>query len=118
MSDKEIYNKTINDFNDTMRRVNERLDAINLHISGLRKDLDAHGELALRLEDAIGGNKLNNNEGLYHKFEALSETTQELKEQMTLFNERMDNYKSGYTWGSRLTISSIVAFVIWYFTKK
>ena len=43
---------------------------------------------------------------------------EELKNEITLLNERMETYKNGYTWGSRLGISSMIAFIIWYFTKK
>jgi len=106
------------DVKDELRRVLDRLEVINVHISAFKKDLNAFGDLALRIEDSIGGSKLTNNQGLFHKVEKLHDKTEELKNEITLLNERMETYKNGYTWGSRLGISSMIAFIIWYFTKK
>lgn len=107
-----------NDVKDELRRVLDRLEAINTHISGFKKDLSAFGDLTHRIKESIGGSELSNNQGLFHKVEKLHDKTEELKNEITLLNERMETYKSGLTWGSRLGISSLIAFFMWYFTKK
>jgi archaellum component FlaC len=96
----------------------DRLDQINAHISAFKKEISDFGDVVLRLEDSIGGNKFSDNKGLFHKVERLHDKTEELKNEITLLNERMETYKSGYTWASRLGISSMIAFIIWFFTKK
>lgn len=103
---------------DQNRIVLDRLEAINSHISAFKKELTAFGDVVLRLEDSIGGNKLTDNKGLFHKVEKLAEKTDNLSTEITLLKDQVSNYKSGLTWGSRLGISSLIAFFMWYFTKK
>lgn len=103
---------------DQNRRVLDRLEAINNHISAFKKEISDFGDVVLRIEDSIGGNKLSDNKGLFHKVEKLAEKTDSLSTEITLLKDQVSNYKSGLTWGSRLGVSSLIAFFMWYFTKK
>jgi len=93
---------------------NERLDRIEQHLKNLKLNDEKQGELLLKIEDALVGSQMNGNKGIVYLVSDIDARLKVLEQREALNDESIKNIK----WLSRAIGTSIIAFFLWFFTKK
>jgi hypothetical protein len=93
---------------------NERLDRIEQHLKNLKLNDEKQGDLLLKIEDALVGSQMNGNKGIVYLVSDIDARLKVLEQREALNDESIKNIK----WLSRAIGTSIIAFFLWFFTKK
>lgn len=93
---------------------NERLDRIEQHLKNLKLNDEKQGELLLKIENALVGSQMNGNKGIVYLVSDIDARLKVLEQREALNDESIKNIK----WLSRAIGTSIIAFFLWFFTKK
>lgn len=93
---------------------NERLDRIEQHLKNLKLNDEKQGDLLLKIENALVGNQMNGNKGIVYLVSDIDARLKVLEQREALNDESIKNIK----WLSRAIGTSIIAFFLWFFTKK
>ena len=93
---------------------NERLDRIEQHLKNLKLNDEKQGNLLLNIENALVGSQMNGNKGIVYLVSDIDARLKVLEQREALNDESIKNIK----WLSRAIGTSIIAFFLWFFTKK
>lgn len=93
---------------------NERLDRIEQHLKSLKLNDEKQGDLLLKIENALVGSQMNGNKGIVYLVSDIDARLKVLEQREALNDESIKNIK----WLSRAIGTSIIAFFLWFFTKK
>ncbi len=93
---------------------NERLDRIEQHLKNLKLNDEKQGDLLLNIENALVGSQMNGNKGIVYLVSDIDARLKVLEQREALNDESIKNIK----WLSRAIGTSIIAFFLWFFTKK
>jgi len=93
---------------------NERLDRIEQHLKNLKLNDEKQGDLLLKIENALVGSQMNGNKGIVYLVSDIDARLKVLEQREALNDESIKNIK----WLSRAIGTSIIAFFLWFFTKK
>jgi len=93
---------------------NERLDRIEQHLKNLKLNDEKQGGLLLKIENALVGSQMNGNKGIVYLVSDIDARLKVLEQREALNDESIKNIK----WLSRAIGTSIIAFFLWFFTKK
>ena len=92
----------------------ERLDRIEQHLKNLKLNDEKQGDLLLKIENALVGSQMNGNKGIVYLVSDIDARLKVLEQREALNDESIKNIK----WLSRAIGTSIIAFFLWFFTKK
>jgi len=93
---------------------NERLDRIEQHLKNLKLNDEKQGDSLLKIENALVGSQMNGNKGIVYLVSDIDARLKVLEQREALNDESIKNIK----WLSRAIGTSIIAFFLWFFTKK
>jgi len=93
---------------------NERLDRIEQHLKNLKLNDEKQGGLLQKIENALVGSQMNGNKGIVYLVSDIDARLKVLEQREALNDESIKNIK----WLSRAIGTSIIAFFLWFFTKK
>jgi len=93
---------------------NERLDRIEQHLKNLKLNDEKQGDLLQKIENALVGSQMNGNKGIVYLVSDIDARLKVLEQREALNDESIKNIK----WLSRAIGTSIIAFFLWFFTKK
>jgi len=92
----------------------ERLDRIEQHLKSLKVNDELQGGVLKSIQSALIGDNLNGNKGLVYLVDDIDKRLNNLEQRQAITDENMRNLK----WITRAVGSSIIAFFLWFFTKK
>ena len=92
----------------------ERLDRIEQHLKSLKVNDDFQGGVLKSIQSALIGDNFNGNKGLVYLVDDIDARLKVLEQREALNDESIKNIK----WLSRAIGTSIIAFFLWFFTKK
>lgn len=92
----------------------ERLDRIEQHLKSLKVNDELQGGILKSIQIALIGDNFNGNKGLVYLVDDIDKRLKNLEQRQAITDENMRNLK----WITRAVGSSIIAFFLWFFTKK
>ena len=105
------------EISDQLRRVNDRLDSVNQHLTNLKENDSNHTEGIKSLFVALKGNDLNGGKGFIFAVSKLVEKMEETEMKMLLIEHELRAYKWTVKGLAVSFISGITGFMFWFFTN-